>query len=246
MLIQKLDIKSTYIPKSERLNKSNSTPSIFSTNNINNIKNSIRLPFLSNDTKIKNDSVQLSYLNAYDMRNFLYNNSNFSTDLMVKYEPKRLLASKKRRNKNNTNTFMDLRNMPLNENKVFRSLSTNKDNNIFSTNIIQISDKKGDEFFDEDVFRLKNFDFRYKSLVKIEENIKEFNSMKKNRNLISQIKINTYDEIINKLTKSMYSQKNIFDRGLAKLESNNENNNTNKDFNDFIKKKFQHFVIIII
>ena len=78
MLIQKLDIKSTYIPKSERLNKSNSTPSIFSTNNINNIKNNIRLPFLSNDTKIKNDSVQLSYLNAYDMRNFLYNNSNFS------------------------------------------------------------------------------------------------------------------------------------------------------------------------
>ena len=241
MLIQKLDIKSSYIPKSERLNKSNSTPSLFSTNNINNIKNSIRLPFLSNDTKIKNDSVQLSYLNAYDMRNFLYNNSNFSTDLMVKYEPKRLLASKKRRNKNNTNTFMDLRNMPLNENKVFRSLSTNKDNNIFSTNIIQISDKKGDEFFDEDVFRLKNFDFRYKSLVKIEENIKEFNSMKKNRNLISQIKINTYDEIINKLTKLMYAQKNIFDRGLAKLESNNENNNTNSDFNEFIKKEVSTF-----
>ena len=84
---------------------------------------------------------------------------------------------------------MDLRNMPLNENKVFNSIISNKDNNIKSTNIIKFSDKKSDEFFDEDFLRLKNFNFRYNVLLKLEKNIKEFNALKKNRNLISNSRL---------------------------------------------------------
>ena len=110
---------------------------------------------------------------------------------MIKYQPKRLIISKQKRipKKDKTNTFMDLRNMPLNENKVFNSIISNKDNNIKSTNIIKFSDKKSDEFFDEDFLRLKNFNFRYNVLLKLEKNIKEFNALKKNRNLISNSRL---------------------------------------------------------
>ena len=234
MIIQKLDIKSTSNPNSRRLNKSNSTPSVFPTNNTN---NDLKLPHLLSDPKFKSDSIQLSYLNEYDMRNFL-NNNDKSPDLMVKYKPRRFLAYKQKRNKNSANTFMDLRNMPLNENKVFKSIMSNRDNNIFATNLVQTTDRKSYESLNNDIFKLKNFSFRYNILLKIEENIKEFNSLKKNSNLISQIKINNHDEIINKLTKIMQSQKNIFDRGLSKLELNKENN---KDYENFIKKDVMTF-----
>ena len=234
MIIQKLDIKSTSNPNSRRLNKSNSTPSVFPINNTN---NDLKLPYLLSDPKFKSDSIQLSYLNEYDMRNFL-NNNDKSPDLMVKYKPRRFLAYKQKRNKNSANTFMDLRNMPLNENKVFKSIMSNRDNNIFTTNLVQTTDRKSYESLNNDIFKLKNFSFRYNILLKIEENIKEFNSLKKNSNLISQIKINNHDEIINKLTKIMQSQKNIFDRGLSKLELNKENS---KDYENFIKKDVMTF-----
>ena len=247
MLIQKLDIKSKNNPNKAKLNKSNSTSSLFSINNLNNLNDKYDLPFLPNDIKIKNDSIQLSHINSFDMRNFPPNN-NSTIDLMIKYQPKRLIISKQKRipKKDITNTFMDLRNMPLNENKVFNSIISNKDNNIKSTNIIKFSDKKSDEFFDEDFLRLKNFNFRYNVLLKLGKNIKEFNALNKNRNLISNSRLGSYDEIIHKITKIMNSQKNVFEYNLMLLETEDENNNSNniipkKNFDNFIKKDVMTF-----
>ena len=248
MLIQKLDIKSKNNPSKSKLNKSNSTSSIFSVNNLNNLNDKYNLPFLPNDTKIKNDSIQLSHINSFDMRNFLPN-KNATLDLMIKYQPKRFIVSKQKRtpNKEIKDTFQDLRNMPLNENKVFNPIISNKDNNIKSTNIIKFSDKKSDEFFDEDFLRLKNFNFRYNVLLNLEKNIKEFNSLKNNRNLISNSRLGTYDEIIYKITKIMNTQKTIFEQNLMLLETFDENNKNEKgtipkkNFENFIKKDVMTF-----
>ena len=248
MLIQKLDIKSKNNPSKSKLNKSNSTSNVFSVNNLNNLNDKYNLPFLPNDTKIKNDSIQLSHINSFDMRNFLPN-KNATLDLMIKYQPKRFIVSKQKRtpNKEIKDTFQDLRNMPLNENKVFNPIISNKDNNIKSTNIIKFSDKKSDEFFDEDFLRLKNFNFRYNVLLNLEKNIKEFISLKNNRNLISNSRLGTYDEIIYKITKIMNTQKNIFEQNLMLLETFDENNKNEKgtipkkNFENFIKKDVMTF-----
>ena len=229
----------------ERLKKNNSTSSIFSINNLNNLNDKYNLPYLPNDTKIKNESIQLSHINSFDMRNFF--NKKPTTDLMIKYQPKRLIISKQKRTPNESNQFINLRNMPLNENKVFNNNINNKqrkkDDNIISTNIIRFSEKKSDEFFDEDFLRLKNFNFRYNILLKLDKNIKEFNTLKKNRNLISNNRLGIYDDIIFKLSKIMQTQKNIFEHNLILLETNTEkNNDINNTNNNINKKEFENFI----
>ena len=250
MIIQKIGIKSSNNPKfgnTTKLNKSNSTSSLFSINNLN---NRFDLPYLSIDGKIKNDSIQLSYINSYDMRNF-FSSKNLKDELMVKFQPRRLIVSKQKRNQNEANDFVDLRNMPLNENKVFKADDNNKDNNI-KTNVIKFSDKKSDEFFEEDFLRLNNFSFRYNVLVKMEKNIKDFNLLKKWSNLISYNRLGIYEDIITKIAKNMKYQKIIFEQSLLKLEINSEKHNENKthtlndnanntvakrDFENFLKKE---------
>ena len=239
MIIQKVNIKSPNKPKYEdtiRLNKSNSTSTLFSINNLNNKYN---LPYLSNDSKLSNDSIQLSYINSFDMRNIPKN------VLTIKYQPKRLIMSKQNRAKKElTTTFEDLRNMPLNENKVFKADISNQDKNLYVPNVIKFSDKKSDEFYDEDFLRLKIFSFRYNILAKIEKNIKDFDLIKKNSSLISKIRLGVYDEIIYKLTKIMKKQRIIFEQNLMKLEANSDNNNDNKlpNDNNAFKKDFENFI----
>ena len=235
MIIQKVDIKSPNKSNNNqnfRLTKNNSTSQL-----INNLSNKYNLPYLSNDIKIKNDSIKLSYLNSFDMRNIPKN--NIKTELVLKFEPKRLIISRQKNLAKKENSFIDYRYMPLNENKAFNKAEN--ENNINIPNLIKFSEKKSDELFDEDFLKLKNYSFRYNSLLKMEKNIKEFNNIKiNNKDLITPHKLGIYDDIINKLSKIMKEQRIIFEYNLMKLDLDNNNNNTinkKKDFENFIKKE---------
>ena len=235
MIIQKVDIKSPNKSNNNqnfRLTKNNSTSQL-----INNLSNKYNLPYLSNDIKIKNDSIKLSYLNSFDMRNIPKN--NIKTELVLKFEPKRLIISRQKNLTKKENSFIDYRHMQLNENKAFNKQEN--ENNINIPNLIKFSEKKSDELFDEDFLKLKNYSFRYNSLLKMEKNIKEFNNIKiNNKDLITSHKLGIYDDIINKLSKIMKEQRIIFEYNLMKLDLDNNNNNTinkKKDFENFIKKE---------
>ena len=235
MIIQKVDIKSPNKSNNNqnfRLTKNNSTSQL-----INNLSNKYNLPYLSNDIKIKNESIKLSYLNSFDMRNIPKN--NIKTELVLKFEPKRLIISRQKNLAKKENSFIDYRHMPLNENKAFNK--PENENNINIPNLIKFSEKKSDELFDEDFLKLKNYSFRYNSLLKMEKNIKEFNNIKiNNKDLITPHKLGIYDDIINKLSKIMKEQRIIFEYNLMKLDLDNNNNNTinkKKDFENFIKNE---------
>ena len=234
MIIQKVDIKSPNKSNNNqnfRLTKNNSTSQL-----INNLSNKYNLPYLSNDIKIKNDSIKLSYLNSFDMRNIPKN--NIKTELVLKFEPKRLIISRQKNLAKKENSFIDYRHMPLNENKAFNKQEN--ENNINIPNLIKFSEKKSDELFDEDFLKLKNYSFRYNSLLIMEKNIKEFNNIKiNNKDLITSHKLGIYDDIINKLSKIMKEQRIIFEYNLMKLDLDNNNNiiTKKKDFENFIKKE---------
>ena len=223
MLIQKVDIK---LPKNNRLLKSNSTSHLSS---LNELTNNYELPFISNDTKIKKDSIQLSYLNSFDMRNI-----KSSNDYTLKYKPRRFIVSKQKSKPQTENSLINYRYMPLNENKVFK-LDFNKNDN----NLIKFSEKKSDEFYDEDFLRLNNYSFKYNCLVKLGKNIKDFNIIKQNSHLITPNKIGIYDDIIYRLSKLMKEQIIDYEQNLMKLDINKENNDTllQKDFENLIKKE---------
>jgi hypothetical protein len=216
MIIQKVDIKSPNKSNNNqnfRLTKNNSTSQL-----INNLSNKYNLPYLSNDIKIKNDSIKLSYLNSFDMRNIPKN--NIKTELVLKFEPKRLIISRQKNLAKKENSFIDYRHMPLNENKAFNK--PENENNINIPNLIKFSEKKSDELFDEDFLKLKNYSFRYNSLLIMEKNIKEFNNIKiNNKDLITSHKLGIYDDIINKLSKIMKEQRIIFEYNLMKLDLDN-------------------------
>ena len=244
MLIQKIDIYEPFIQKISpnlRLNKSSSDPQLLSLNKNINKKN--YLPYILKDIKIKNDSVQSSIINSFDMRNIEQN--NITSEFYSNYKPRRNIISKQKRIKSQ-NSLIDLRKMPLNENKVFNADLTSNDSKI--TNIIKNKEKKKDEINDEDFLKFQNYSFRYKSLLKIEKNIKMFESIKNmSTDLITSVRTAAYDDIISKLTKSMNEQKLIFEQNLMKLdfeEENEKTNNTNnnkyilkKDFDNLIKKE---------
>ena len=223
MLIQKVDIK---LPKNNRLLKSNSTSHLSS---LNELTNNYELPFISNDTKIKKDSIQLSYLNSFDMRNI-----KSSNDYTLKYKPRRFIVSKQKSKPQTENSLINYRYMPLNENKVFK-LDFNKNDN----NLIKFSEKKSDEFYDEDFLRLNNYSFKYNCLVKLGKNIKDFNIIKQNSHLITPNKLGIYDDIIYRLSKLMKEQIIDYEQNLMKLDINKENNDTllQKDFENLIKKE---------
>ena len=146
MLIEKVDIKEPFIQNLNpniSLSKSNSALDIFSSQKILNKRSN--LPYLSSDKKIKYNSIQSSILNSFDMRN-IEQNINFTNNLYLKYKPRRSIISKQNR-ANSQNTLIDLRRMPLNENKVFNSDITDNDNKVI--NMLKISEKKSNELSEE-------------------------------------------------------------------------------------------------
>ena len=228
MLIQKLDIKAPLIPKisiNNRLTKSNSSSQL----SIKESTHKYELPFIPNDSKIKKESVQLSYLNSFDMRNIIS-----SKDFTLKYKPKRFIISKQKGNPKTESSFIDFRYMPLNENKVFK-LDFNKNDD----NLIKISEKKSDEFYDEDFLRLNNYSFKSNCLLKLGKNIKEFDIIKQNSHLITPNKLGVYNDIIYRLSKIMKEQINNYEENLMKLDINKENNETllKKNFENLIKRE---------
>ena len=245
MFIQKIDIYEPFIQKLNkniRLTKNSSETQLPSVNKNINKKN--YLPYVLKDAKIKTDTIQSNIINSFDMRNVEQN--NITSDFYSKYKPRRNIILKQTRAKSQT-SLMDLRKMPLNENKVFNSEITHNDNKII--NILKSTEKKQDDVKDEEeLLKFQNYSFRYKSLLKIEKNIEMFNSIKKmNTDLITSSRVATYDDIISKLTKIMNEQKLIFEQNLMKLDFDSENekndnaNNKNyiqkKDFDNLIKKE---------
>ena len=237
MLIEKVDIKEPFIQNLNpniSLSKSNSALDIFSSQKILNKRSN--LPYLSSDKKIKYNSIQSSILNSFDMRN-IEQNTNFTNNLYLKYKPRRSIISKQNR-ANSQNTLIDLRRMPLNENKVFNSDITDNDNKVI--NMLKISEKKSNELSEEDIMKCENYSFRYKSLLRIEKNIKMFDSIKKlNNDLIASNRLGIFDDIVYKLFKLMNEQKIIFEQYLMKLDFDSENEKTNKtnNNNNYIPKK---------
>ena len=169
------------------------------------------------------------------MRN-IEQNTNFTNNLYLKYKPRRSIISKQNR-ANSQNTLIDLRRMPLNENKVFNSDITDNDNKVI--NMLKISEKKSNELSEEDAIKCENYSFRYKSLLRIEKNIKMFDSIKKlNNDLIASNRLGIFDDIVYKLFKLMNEQKIIFEQYLMKLDFDSENEKTNKtNNNNYIPKK---------
>ena len=170
------------------------------------------------------------------MRN-IEQNTNFTNNLYLKYKPRRSIISKQNR-ANSQNTLIDLRRMPLNENKVFNSDITDNDNKVI--NMLKISEKKSNELSEEDIMKCENYSFRYKSLLRIEKNIKMFDSIKKlNNDLIASNRLGIFDDIVYKLFKLMNEQKIIFEQYLMKLDFDSENEKTNKtnNNNNYIPKK---------
>ena len=224
MLIQKIEIKKQNRKTSPRikryLNHSSSSCQLTSTHDYNNISN---LPYLSNDIKIKKDSIKLSHLSVYDLRNFNQNNNVDS--LFLKYKPKRLIKNK---SGSNDSPFQDFRYLPLNKEKVFKS-SEKEDSNNSNQKLINFSSKKSDEFFDEDSLKLKKYSFRSLFMLKMEKNIQDFDKLKKNSNLITKNKVGIFEELTYKISKIMNSQKLFFFKNLYEInensiEANNEGN----------------------
>ena len=233
MFIQKIDIYEPFIQKSNkniRLTKNSSETQLPSVNKNINKKN--YLPYVLKDAKIKTDTIQSNIINSFDMRNVEQN--NITSDFYSKYKPRRNIILKQTRAKSQT-SLMDLRKMPLNENKVFNSEITHNDNKII--NILKSTDKKQDDVKDEEeLLKFQNYSFRYKSLLKIEKNIEMFNSIKKmNTDLITSSRVATYDDIISKLQNLM---KLDFDSENEKNDNANNNNYIQKkDFDNLIKKE---------
>ena len=254
MLIQKIDLYEPFNPKINtnlRLNKSSSEPQLLSVNK--NINKRNYLPYVLKDIKIKNDSMQSSIINSFDMRNI---EQNITSDFYSNYKPRRNIIIKQNKIRSQ-NSLMDLSKMPLNENKVFNADYTSNDTKI--TNIIKKTEKKNDEIYEDELLKFQNYSFRYKSLLKIEKNIKTFESIKKiNTELITSSRVAFYDDVISKLSTIMNEQKLMFEQNLMKLDfepenekNNNINNNTNnnnnklipkKDFDNLIKKEVVFYV----
>ena len=205
MLIQKIEIKNQNKKTSPRIKKnlshSSSSCQLTSAHDYNNIYN---LPYLLNDTKIKKESIKLSHLSVYDLRNFKQNNN--ADSLFLKYKPKRLIKNKPG---SNDSPFQDFRYLPLNQEKVFKS--SEKENSLNSNQkLINFSSKKSDEFFDEDSLKLKKYAFRSVYMLKMEKNLQDFDKLKRSSNLITNNKVGIFDELTYKISKLMKSQKSFF------------------------------------
>ena len=222
MLIQKIEIKTPIRKTSPRikryLNQSSSSCQLSPNNDNNNIN---KLPFLFNDTKIKKDSIKFSHLSAYDLRNFNNNINNYSETLFLKYKPKRLIKIKAG---SNESPFQDFRYLPLNQDKVFKSSKKENEENI-NSQLINFSLKKSDEFFDEDSLKLKKYAFRSIYMIKLEKNIQNFDKLKMNNNIITNNKIGIFNELTNKISKIMNSQKIFFSQNLYEINENSINSN---------------------
>ena len=222
MFIQKLDIKKPVRESSpkfkNKLSKSCSSCNLSTSDNLSQIYS---LPYISNDSKINKDSVILSHLNVYDLRNISQNKNNEYS--FLKFKPKRLI---KIRNGSNELPFTDFRNLPLNEDKVFGTQL--KENNLNSNQqLISFSTKKANEFFDEDNLRLKKYAFKSIYLLKLEKNIENFEKYKLNHNLITPNKIAIFDELTYKISKIMKSQKSFFIQSLNDINENSLNEDKN-------------------
>ena len=235
MIIQKIDIKNPIRETSPKvkakLTHSSSSCQLSSNNDFNNILN---LPYIqTNDSKLKNDSIKLSHLSIYDLRNFNINNKNKKNELYLQYKPRRLIKIKKGQNEI---PFHDFRYLPLNEDKVFRTID--KDNNINSNqHLINFSSKKSNEFFDEDNLKLKKYAFRSEYMLKMEKNIENFDKLKLNNNIITPNKIGIFDDLTYRLSKIMSAHKIFFfqnlyeidEESLKDINNNNSNNSSNNN-----------------
>ena len=232
MIIQKIDIK---YPKSSpkgkvKLTHSSSSCQLSSHNDFNNILN---LPTIqTNDSKLKNDSIKLSHLSIYDLRNFNINNKNKNNGLYLQYKPRRFIKFKKGQN---GEPFHDFRYLPLNEDKVFHTID--KDNNINSNqHLINFSSKKSNGFFDEDNLKLKKYAFRSEYMLKMEKNIEIFDKLKLNNNIITPNKIGIFDDLTYRISKIMSQHKLFFFQNLYEIDeeslkdiNNNNCNNINNN-----------------
>ena len=226
MFIQKIEIKNPIKDTSPKVKGklAHSSSSCQLTSNQDNSKNNF-LPYLSNDIKIKKDSIKLSHLSYYDLRNI--NNNNENNTLLLKYKPKRLVKIK---SGPNDIPFQDFRYLPLNNDKVFKY--SEKENSQDFSQIINFSSKKTDEFFDEDTLKLQKYSFRSIYLLKMEKNIQNFGKLKINNNLITTNKISIFDELTDKISKLMKSQKIFLIDNLYQIDyylmNDNINNGENK------------------
>ena len=226
MLIQKIEIQNPIKKSSPRINRklNHSSSSCQITSNHEYTTNKLfNLPYLSHDTKIKKDSIKLSHLSVYDLRNFKQNNN--ADSLFLKYKPKRLIKNKPG---SNDSPFQDFRYLPLNQEKVFKS--SEKENPLNSNQkLINFSSKKSDEFFDEDSLKLKKYAFRSVYMLKMEKNLQDFDKLKKSSNLITNNKVGIFDELTYKISKLMKSQKSFFFQNLYEINENSIENNNEGD-----------------
>ena len=231
MLIQKIEIQNPIKKSSPRINRklNHSSSSCQITSNHEYTTNKLfNLPYLSHDTKIKKDSIKLSHLSVYDLRNFNNNNinNNNSENLYIKYKPKRLIKIQPGKN---DSPFQDFRYLPLNQDKVFKSSEKENSQKILNQQIINCSSKKADEFFDEDSLKLKKYAFRSIYMLKMEKNIQNFDKLKTNSNLITGNKLGIFNELTYKISKLMKSQKSFFFQNLYEINENSiDNSDSNK------------------
>ena len=226
MLIQKIEIKNPIkktSPRIKKLNHSSSSCQITSNHDYN-TNRLFNLPYLSNDTKIKKDSIKLTHVSVYDLRNINNQNinNNNSENLFIKYKPKRLI---KIQPDSNYSPFQDFRYLPLNQEKVFKSSDKDNSQKISNQQLINFSSKKADEFFDEDSLKLKKYAFRSIYMLKMEKNIQNFDKLKMNNNLITNSKIGVFNELTYKISKIMNSQKLFFFQNLYEMNENSSDNN---------------------
>ena len=138
MLIQKIEIQkpnNSFSKAKKKLTHSSSSCQLQPNKGLNKLYN---LPFLPNDTKIKKDLIKLRNLNVYDLRNINNNNINNNVEpLYLIFKPKRLVKIK---SGPTDIPFQDFRYLPLNKDKVFKSIEKENNQN-FSQQLINCTPK---------------------------------------------------------------------------------------------------------
>ena len=232
MFIQKVEIRTPINDNSQKikyktktkskLTHSSSSCNLSSNQEFNIINN---LPYiLSNDTKLKKDSMRIKHLSLFDLRNVNNNQGGRNTDIFAGYKPKRLLKIKKCLKEEQ---LYDYRHLPLNENKVFKTIERNQDNHIFNQHLINFSLKKSNEFFEEDNLQLKKYSSRSSYLLNMEKHIQYFGKLKSSNNALITNKSNIYDDLTYKIIKIMNAHKTYFLEKLYQIDEESLNFNKN-------------------
>ena len=156
------------------------------------------------------------FTSTHDSNNNIFNLPKLPNDSRIKNESIKLSHLIKNKPGSNESPFQDFRYLPLNQDKVFKSLDKESSINT-SQQLINFSSKKSDEFFDEDSLKLKKYSFRSIYMLKMEKNIQDFDKLKKYSNVITNNKIGIFDELTYKISKLMNSQKLFFFHNLYEI-----------------------------